>query len=99
MSDSQDEPARTYAKVIAMRANLSESPIVHLSFGTEYGALVERAAIASRRDLFEFKIEHDHKVKHRDVYDADGFCAPLDGLLSYLQSLMPAVTVDTIGFR
>lgn len=99
MRESQDELARAYARIIAMRANLSESPAVSPSFGPEYDALVDRAARASGLDLSEFKIGDDHKIPHADAYLVDGFLSRVDGLLAYLRTQMPEATVRKIGFQ
>ncbi len=99
MTDQQDELARTYARIIAMRVNLDGVREVRRNFGPEYDTLVDRAATASGRDLSEFKIGHDHRWEHIDAYHTQGFLTRLDGLLGYLRSLMPTETVDKIGFR
>ncbi len=99
MGDSQDELARTSARIIAIRVNVQDAQTVTSDFGWEYDGLVDRAAKATGRNLSEVKIGNDHRATNPKVYLADGFRARLDGLLGYLRSLMPAETVDKIGFR
>jgi hypothetical protein len=98
-TDNQDELARVYARIGAMRANLTSAQAVSSDFGWEYDGLVGRAARASGVDLAEFKIGNDHMIANSSAHEADGFRSRLDGLLGYLRSLMPAETVDKIGFR
>lgn len=82
-----------------MRVNLADAKAVTSNFAPEYDALVDRAATASDRDLSEFKIGDDHKVPGSNAYNGAGFRSRLDGLLGYLRSLMPAETIEKIGFR
>ncbi len=82
-----------------MRANLANAKAVNSNFGPEYDVLVDRAAMASDRDLAEFKIGDDHKVPGSNSYNGEGFRSRVDGLLGYLRSLMPNETVQKIGFQ
>lgn len=99
MSNNQDELTRIYARIIAIREHLKDADAVNERFGTEYDALVERAASASGLDLSEFKIRDDYKIPHTLAYLPEGFLSRVDSLLGYLRSLMPTETVEKIGFR